>query len=68
MALAHGLSSAGHTPTSVHTTAKVHLDRGSDGFAINFAYGLLRPGAGFDGTMLPAKPAHAMRLRMGFQF
>ncbi len=34
MALAHGLSSAGHTPTSVHTTAKVHLDRGSDGFAI----------------------------------
>jgi lipoyl-dependent peroxiredoxin len=34
MALAHGLSSAGHPPTSVHTTAKVHLDRGGDGFAI----------------------------------
>jgi osmotically inducible protein OsmC len=34
MALAHGLSSAGHTPTSVHTTAKVHLDRGGDGFSI----------------------------------
>jgi uncharacterized protein (TIGR04551 family) len=39
-----------------------------DGFAINFAYGLLLPGAGFDGTSLPAKPAHAMRLRMGFAF
>ncbi|HEY5926643.1 MAG TPA: TIGR04551 family protein [Kofleriaceae bacterium] len=39
-----------------------------DGFVINFAYGLLLPGAAFDGTALPAKPAHAMRLRMGFQF
>ena len=34
MALAAGLSAAGHVPTSVHTTAKVHLDRGGDGFAI----------------------------------
>jgi hypothetical protein len=39
-----------------------------DGFAINFAYGLLLPGAGFDGSTLAAKPAHAMRLRMGFAF
>ena len=39
-----------------------------DGFAINFAYGLLLPGAAFDGSTLPAKPAHAMRLRMGFAF
>ncbi len=39
-----------------------------DGFVINFAYGLLLPGAAFDGTMLPAKPAHAMRLRLGFLF
>jgi osmotically inducible protein OsmC len=34
MALSAGLSAAGHVPTSVHTTAKVHLDRGGDGFAI----------------------------------
>jgi osmotically inducible protein OsmC len=34
MALSHGLSSAGHPPTSVHTTAKVHLDKVPDGFAI----------------------------------
>lgn len=39
-----------------------------DGFAINFAYGLLLPGPAFDGSTLPAKPAHAMRLRMGFAF
>jgi len=39
-----------------------------DGFVINFAYGLLLPGAGFDGSMLAAQPAHAMRLRMGFLF
>lgn len=39
-----------------------------DGFVINFAYGLLLPGAAFDGTALPAKPAHAMRLRLGFLF
>lgn len=34
MALAAGLSAAGHIPTSVHTSAKVHLDRGGEGFAI----------------------------------
>ena len=34
MALAAGLSAAGHVPTRVHTTAKVHLDRGGEGFAI----------------------------------
>jgi osmotically inducible protein OsmC len=34
MALSHGLSNAGHPPTSVHTTAKVHLDKVADGFAI----------------------------------
>ncbi|HUS30972.1 MAG TPA: TIGR04551 family protein, partial [Kofleriaceae bacterium] len=39
-----------------------------DGFAINFAYGLLFPGAAFDGTTLPAKPAQCFRLRMGFAF
>ncbi|HEY5945339.1 MAG TPA: alpha/beta fold hydrolase [Kofleriaceae bacterium] len=39
-----------------------------DGFVINFAYGLLLPGAAFDGSMLAAKPAHAMRLRVGFAF
>ena len=31
---AAALSAAGHPPTSVHTTAKVHLDKVADGFAI----------------------------------
>lgn len=39
-----------------------------DGFVVNLAYGLLLPGAAFDGTALPAKPAHALRLRLGFLF
>ncbi len=34
MALAHGLSSAGHVPTSVKTSAKVHLEQQGAGFAI----------------------------------
>ena len=39
-----------------------------DGFLINLAYGVLFPGAGFDGTSLPARPAQAARLRLGFAF
>jgi hypothetical protein len=39
-----------------------------DGFAINLAYGLLLPGAAFDGTMLAAQPAQSLRLRVGFAF
>jgi lipoyl-dependent peroxiredoxin len=35
MALAHGLSQAGHTPKRVHTTAKVHLEKGDSGFGIS---------------------------------
>lgn len=34
MALSAGLSAAGHPPTSVHTTARVHLDKVADGFAV----------------------------------
>jgi osmotically inducible protein OsmC len=34
MAFAHELSQAGHTPDSVETTAKVHLDKGESGFSI----------------------------------
>ena len=34
MALANGLTKAGHVPDSVHTTAKVHLDKGDAGFKI----------------------------------
>jgi len=34
MALSHGLSQAGHPPTRVHTVAKVHLEKGPDGFGI----------------------------------
>jgi hypothetical protein len=29
---------------------------------------VLFPGAAFDGTALPAKPAQSLRLRMGFGF
>jgi osmotically inducible protein OsmC len=34
MALSHELAEAGHTPDSVETTAKVHLDQVEGGFAI----------------------------------
>ena len=34
MALANGLSKAGHVPDSVETTAKVHLEKGDAGFSI----------------------------------
>jgi osmotically inducible protein OsmC len=34
MALSHGLAQAGFTPRRVHTVAKVHLEKSSDGFAI----------------------------------
>ena len=34
MALAHALATAGHTPTSVTTTATVHLNKVEAGFAI----------------------------------
>ena len=34
MAFSNVLAKAGHTPTRVHTTAKVHLDKVDDGFAI----------------------------------
>ena len=35
MALSGGLSRAGHPPNRVHTTAKVHLDKGDAGFRIS---------------------------------
>jgi lipoyl-dependent peroxiredoxin len=34
MALSGGLSRAGHPPTRVHTTARVHIERGDAGFGI----------------------------------
>jgi len=34
MALSAGLSRAGHVPTRVHTTARVHLEKGDSGFGI----------------------------------
>lgn len=34
MALSLALSTAGHVPTRVHTTARVHLDKSGAGFAI----------------------------------
>lgn len=34
MAFANGLAKAGFTPTSVETTAKVHLEKGETGFSI----------------------------------
>jgi osmotically inducible protein OsmC len=35
MALSAGLSRAGHVPKRVHTTAKVHLEKGDAGFRIS---------------------------------
>lgn len=35
MALSAALSQAGHPPTRVHTTAKVHLDKDGTGFSIS---------------------------------
>jgi len=35
MALSGGLGRAGHTPTSVETTATVHIERGDSGFQIS---------------------------------
>jgi osmotically inducible protein OsmC len=34
MALSHALAQAGHTPRRVHTTARVHLEKGPEGFHI----------------------------------
>jgi len=34
MALSNGLAGAGHTPESVRTEARVHLDKGDGGFGI----------------------------------
>ena len=34
MALSAGLSKAGHAPTRVHTTARAHLEKVGEGFAI----------------------------------
>jgi len=34
MALSHALTTGGHTPTRIHTTAKVSFDKQGDGFAI----------------------------------
>jgi len=34
MALSGALSRAGHVPTRVHTTARVHIERGDAGFSI----------------------------------
>lgn len=39
-----------------------------DGFAATVDYGVLFPGAGFNNTMLEAKPAQVIRARLGFAF
>lgn len=35
MAFANGLAKAGHEPESIRTTARVHLEKGSEGFGIS---------------------------------
>lgn len=35
MAFANGLAKAGHEPESIRTTARVHLEKGGDGFGIS---------------------------------
>ncbi len=39
-----------------------------DGFAAAICYGVFLPGPAFDGSSLPAKPAHAVRARLWFVF
>jgi hypothetical protein len=39
-----------------------------DGFAATVDYGVLFPGAGFNNTMLEARPAQVIRARLGFAF
>ena len=39
-----------------------------DGFAATVDYGVLFPGAGFDGTTLKAQPAQVLRARLAFVF
>ncbi|MBV8761393.1 MAG: TIGR04551 family protein [Deltaproteobacteria bacterium] len=39
-----------------------------DGFAATIDYGVLFPGAGFNNTMLEAKPAQVLRARLAFAF
>lgn len=34
MALSHGLAQAGHPPTRIQTEARVHLEKGDEGFSI----------------------------------
>jgi uncharacterized protein (TIGR04551 family) len=58
---------SGQRPLGVELDPELRF-ASKDGFAINLAYGVLFPGAAFDGSMLPAKPAQAFRLRMGFAF
>lgn len=63
-------------PTSTPSGARalgVELDpelrfASADGFLVNLAYGLLLPGAAFDGSTLSARPAQAFRVRAGFVF
>ncbi len=35
MALSHGMAQAGHTPTRVRTSARVHLEKSGEGFRIS---------------------------------
>jgi uncharacterized protein (TIGR04551 family) len=58
---------SGQRPLGVEIDPELRF-ASKDGFALNLAYGVLFPGAGFDGSMLPAKPAQSIRLRMGFAF
>ena len=58
---------SGARPLGVEIDPKLRY-ASRDGFAISLAYGVLFPGAAFDGSTLPAKPAQSLRLRMGFGF
>lgn len=62
MALSAGLSRAGHPPTRVQTTARVHLERGDEGFRISridLATEAEVPGIGEDEFVAQAEQAKA---------
>ena len=57
MALSHGLAQAGHTPTSVRTTAKVHIQGGEGITGIELTCRATVPGLDAEGFQKAAEEA-----------
>jgi uncharacterized protein (TIGR04551 family) len=58
---------SGQSPLGVEIDPELRY-ASREGFAATFDYGVLVPGAAFDNTMLKARPAQVVRLRLGFAF